>query len=355
MIDYFKDFEEIKGYFEDELSKKIFDYKINDLIRDSKDELVDYLYEIYPTSKISRFDAYYKRMGNKEIIIFGANSIGEREYKTLVHAGYKVKAFVDNNEELHGKELKGCPILSLSECVIKYSDCIVIVANEYEGNDYYSQLVSVGYPCENVFKVNKKLRTEFGDIYFDLPELSERICEEGEVFIDAGAFDGNSSLGFIEWCKNNGATVEKIHLFEPMKDGILISKSKLEKLPVEYYQCGLGKEKTELFFEKKAYNLLGSRVQETGTEKIDIDTIDNILKGDKVTFIKMDIEGSEADALIGGMEAIKKHKPKLAISMYHKRRDILELPKLIKQINPEYKLYLRHYSNLKWDFVMYAI
>lgn len=355
MIDYMKDYECVKGYFSDELSRRIFDYKINDLARDSGDELINYLYGIYPTSKIMRFDDYYRRRGKRDIIIYGTGKCAERDYRALAHAGYRVAAFIDDDSEQQGSKFLELPVLSLGKLMVGYREAIVIVSNEEMGNVYYNLLISIDFPRENIFKVNTKLRTEFGNIYFDLPELMDNVDGQGEIFIDAGAFDGESSLGFIKWCKENSLNAEKIYLFEPMHDGIIISQDKLRDYPVEYLECGLGKEDAELHFEKKGNNLMGSRVKDTGDSVIRIKTIDGILAGGKATFIKMDIEGSEAAALYGAAETIRKYRPKLAISMYHKRRDILELPKLVKEINPDYKLYLRHYSNMRWDFVMYAI
>ena len=69
----------------------------------------------------------------------------------------------------------------------------------------------------------------------------------------------------------------------------------------------------------------------------------------------MDIEGSELKALCGARETICRLKPKLAISIYHKTEDIWELPKVILQMNSEYKFYLRHYSLAAEDTVLYAL
>ena len=76
---------------------------------------------------------------------------------------------------------------------------------------------------------------------------------------------------------------------------------------------------------------------------------------DKVTFIKMDIEGAELNALKGSREIIKKYKPRLAVSVYHKKEDLIEIPLYIKELVPEYKLYIRHYSNAAIETVLYAV
>ena len=86
-----------------------------------------------------------------------------------------------------------------------------------------------------------------------------------------------------------------------------------------------------------------------------MDSIDNITAGDKVSFIKMDIEGAELDALKGAEQTIKKVHPKLAISAYHKFEDLLEIPQFIQVIDSSYKFYLRRHSHLVHELVLYAL
>lgn len=98
----------------------------------------------------------------------------------------------------------------------------------------------------------------------------------------------------------------------------------------------------------------GSRVtqQETGTY-IDTVSLDQCVS-DKVTFIKMDIEGVELEALKGSREIIRKYRPRLAISI-SQEKDLVEIPSYIKELVPEYKLYVRHYSNVASETVLYAV
>ena len=76
---------------------------------------------------------------------------------------------------------------------------------------------------------------------------------------------------------------------------------------------------------------------------------------DLVTFIKMDIEGAELEALKGSREILKRYRPRLAISLYHKKEDLEEIPVYIKELVSEYKLYIRHYSNAGVETVLYAV
>jgi len=78
--------------------------------------------------------------------------------------------------------------------------------------------------------------------------------------------------------------------------------------------------------------------------------------GNKATIIKMDVEGAELEALKGAYNTIKNYKPRLAICVYHKPSDIIDIPGFILQINDGYKLYLRHHrADIADDTVLYAI
>jgi hypothetical protein len=85
----------------------------------------------------------------------------------------------------------------------------------------------------------------------------------------------------------------------------------------------------------------GNRLGQGGNAIAKIVKLDDDIKED-TTFIKMDIEGAELAAIIGAQNHIKRSKPKLAISLYHNLSDLIEIPKLIKQLVPEYKFYLQH-------------
>jgi len=93
-----------------------------------------------------------------------------------------------------------------------------------------------------------------------------------------------------------------------------------------------------------------SATSDSGDFTVESVALDELLEKnfvERVDFIKLDVEGSELEALEGGIETIKRFKPKMAISVYHKPRDIIEITKLISEILPQAKLYL---SNKNYDF-----
>jgi FkbM family methyltransferase len=92
-----------------------------------------------------------------------------------------------------------------------------------------------------------------------------------------------------------------------------------------------------------------------GDAFISVEALDNLLLDEPVTFIKMDIEGAETQAIIGTADIIKTQKPKMAICVYHRLEDIINIPFLLKELVPEYKIFLRHYSDTLLDTVCYAV
>ena len=115
---------------------------------------------------------------------------------------------------------------------------------------------------------------------------------------------------------------------------------------------GMWKEKGSLGFDQHGGSV--SKIDEELLDKVEVESIDHICFEEKVTFIKMDIEGSEKEALEGAVNVIKRDRPRLAICIYHSPEDLYEIPFWIKSIVPEYKLYVRHHSDGAAETVVYA-
>ena len=127
---------------------------------------------------------------------------------------------------------------------------------------------------------------------------------------------------------------------------------------IEVLPYGLWSEKTKLTFLSGEGSLSTvfkkSRIPKYKAISLDVDSIDDLCAAEKVTLIKMDIEGSEQEALRGAEKVIKRDKPRLAICIYHKPEDFYEIPLMIKAMVPEYKLYIRHHSESWHETVVYA-
>ena len=99
-----------------------------------------------------------------------------------------------------------------------------------------------------------------------------------------------------------------------------------------------------------------NQVSEIGNEILDGTSIDLDIN-EPISMIKMDIEGSETKALIGCQNHIRETTPKLLLSVYHNYEDLWKIPRMVEDINPKYKFYLRCYGRelFPTEIVLYAI
>lgn len=181
-----------------------------------------------------------------------------------------------------------------------------------------------------------------------------------DVVIDAGACWGDTALYFANEVGISG----KVYSFEflPANLSILRQNMDLNKElgkrieiiehpvwsesgePVGYTDTGPGNQV-----------VLGSKGNSETVKTISIDDFAGSRQLAKVDFIKMDIEGAELPALKGAVETIRKHRPKLAIAIYHSLDDFLGIPLFIKNLNLGYKIYLNHYT-IHWEeTILYAV
>jgi FkbM family methyltransferase len=191
---------------------------------------------------------------------------------------------------------------------------------------------------------------EFNPQYF----VDEIFKYDNEVFVDGGAYTGDTIFNMLKDVPIKA--IKKIYAWEPDKGNGEILKNEVGKVLknkeviVECIPCLMYRDKTILNFSASANG--GSHIEQGGDSSVDADTIDN--RCADATFIKMDIEGAEIDALYGAKKTIMRNKPKLAISIYHMDEHLYEIPLLIHEWVPEYRLYIRHHSNNKADTVVYA-
>ncbi len=187
----------------------------------------------------------------------------------------------------------------------------------------------------------------------DKDEAFENILKLGknEVYLDLGAYNGDTVEEFLRY---TGGAYKKITALEPNAKNfkkLYENCSALEN--TELLQLGAWSEKATLIFNNKAGR--NSAVAEKGVET-QVDAVDNILGGGSVTYVKADVEGADYETLLGMRNTLKTCKPKLNFAAYHRFEDIFRLPLLIHEMNPEYKIYLRHHPYIPaWDTNIYCV
>lgn len=247
---------------------------------------------------------------------------------------------------------KNIPIMSMAEYVKNVAEGTVYIASTSFHKEFCGMLKSAGIEEERIVDVTGMMLAVYHQQqYFDLPFLQEQ-KEKHEIFVDGGCYDGENSRMFAKWAGNVQKTV---YAFEPDQNNLRNCQSVLEDIDGISYKLipkGLWSRDEMLDFCANANE--GSKFCSDGEVRIPVTSLDSVIDG-KVTFIKMDIEGAEYEALMGAENLIRTYKPKLAISVYHKAEDIWELPELLLSFQPQYTFYLRHYSLSSEETVLYAI
>ncbi len=184
-------------------------------------------------------------------------------------------------------------------------------------------------------------------------EAYENILKPGgnEIYMDLGAYTGDTVAEFL------GATngkYQKIYAVEPDRRNFRKLKENTACLSdIELINAAIGNKDGTTHVLKGGGRMI--RRSDTGIE-ITVRNVDSILNNSDCTYIKMDIEGEEKAALAGAMNTIRKHSPKLNIAIYHRVEDLFELPLLVHKLNPNYKLYIRHYPYYPaWDTNLFAV
>ena len=279
--------------------------------------------------------------------IFGIGQWGKIITDLFWEFGFS--GIIDNYANGSYREL---PILTLKEFIKENTDASVYIASTGFHTEFYEMLKQAGVKEERIIDVTgMMLEVYHTQQYFDLPVLQE-LKGEYEVFVDGGCYDAANSDMFAKWA---GDIPKKAYAFEPDENNFKICKAALEKIKGMSYELipkGLWSCDSILNFCASADE--ASQLAEDGEEHIPVTSLD-LAVDEKVTFLKMDIEGAEYEALKGAERMIRKCRPKLAISIYHKLEDIWELPKLILSFCPDYTFYLRHYSLSSEETVLYAV
>jgi FkbM family methyltransferase len=327
----------------------------------------------------------------RHLYLFGASK-SAKGFIDRNHSKLRIEGLFDNNPEKWDKTFEGYRIFSNDQLLIlNPEETVILITSIYEVA-IERQLVDLGFKyifsshkCENKgynwlasvknedMKYIKEVRNCLSD---DMSKLKlDRIVEyrennslywneifdgtayfndiislsDEEVFIDGGAYIGDTITEFLQMVNK----YKKIYAFEP--DSVNFEKLKsvygFEK-DIKCIKSGLWSRNTNLQFND--FNTDGSKISEDGKTTIEVKSIDECID-EKVTYIKLDIEGSELDALKGAEKTIKKYRPKLAICIYHKYEDLWEIPLYIKSLVPNYKLYIRHHGLGCSDTVLYAV
>lgn len=173
-------------------------------------------------------------------------------------------------------------------------------------------------------------------------------------FINCGSYDGDT----VKQLHSQYGKIDALACFEPdEKNFSLLNqylKNNKEKIAenIVAFPCGVFNRETQLSFSSE--KSLCSSIFDDGNTVIQCVALDNVIPNFKPTFISMDVEGAELEALAGAVQLIRDNKPDLAISVYHFPNHIWEIPIYLNRLELGYKFYLRNYTGFTYETILYA-
>lgn len=361
----------------------------------------------------SEFDRLSSPFGNR-IVLFGAGGLGRKTLAGLRELSVEPLAFTDNNPALWESEINGVRVLPPQEAAQKFGQDATFVITIWKGEaidrmaERRQQMAELGcsrvvpfgylfwaYPDiflphyaldlpHKVYEHANEIRGLFHlwaddasrreylaqmkwRMLLDFDSLPLPVTHEtyfpndlvnaspNDVFVDCGAFDGDTLRDFL---RLRDKRFEQYIAFEPDAKNFLRLQQYVSTLPhrvarkVTMHQLAVGARA-----EKVSFLSSGTESSAVGPGAIEVDSVamDDILDGYIPTVVKMDVEGSELEALAGAKRLIERTLPVLAICVYHKQEHLWQIPPLIHSISHEYRLYLRPHLQEVWDLVCYAI
>lgn len=335
----------------------------------------------------------------KPIVMYGMGNGADKILNRFEKYGIQVSDFFASDGFVRGHSFHNKTVLTLSQIEQKYDDFIIILSfasslddvldKFYELNAKYEMYApdvpvtgdgtfDLAYYKANEEKFNlsrEMLSDDFSKKVFDnvikykltgkilyLKEIEttpdeawENILSpnEYEICVDAGAYNGDTAKEMLERCKN----IKTVHALEPDRRNFKkLSAYSEENSKIIPQNVAAWDEDTTLIFDAS-----GNRNANTfsaGTKKtvsVEAKRIDSVCNNN-AHYIKYDVEGAERMALLGSEQTIKNCSPDLLVSAYHRNEDLFDLPMLIKELNPDYKLTLRKFKYVPaWDLNLYAV
>lgn len=347
---------------------------------------------------------------NLPVIVTGAGNLGKKIASFLVKQNLNFYFFTDNNPKRWGQKINDKTILSPAEVSIDLKETAVWIVGIWSpGHSYVStkhQLQSLG--VTNIFPAAALMQLFPGDLlphyhfqtpeYFlqhkgEIKEVFENLADEeskqqflahvdcrinlnfeglppadtanqyfpsdvvslgtNEVFLDAGAYDGDTLKDFTS--RTNNKFIKYLAL-EPDP----VNYQKLQQVSssykdgiVEVFPYAVGVENTTLKFD--ATGGAGAGFSKDGSIEVECKRVDDFFYDYKPTYLKFDIEGAELDALKGSEKTIETYRPKLAVCIYHLPDDLWRIFIYLHKTFPFYSFFTRTHQFDGLDFVLYAI
>ncbi|MGM9637172.1 MAG: FkbM family methyltransferase [Eubacteriales bacterium] len=337
---------------------------------------------------------------HKPILIYGMGNGADKILGVLESRGIPVADFFASDGFVRGHLFHGKRVLSLSEAREKYGDFIILLAfgshlpdvlanfdrldREFEfyapdvpiaGDELFDGSYYNAHKNE-LEEVRELLADDESKRVFDhvvdyrlsgsIRPLRDSFSDESSIWkeilrperyrfcADLGAYTGDS----IKTLLSHASHVEGIEAWEPDLRSYKKLCAYLESeglVFVHPHHAGAWNADTTLTFSSE-----GNRNSSVYGVKRSVETemlrVDSVYADRELDFLKMDVEGAEREAIEGAEQTIRRCRPDLQISLYHRSGDLFELPLTVHRLCPDYRLYLRRPEYVPaWDLCLYAI
>lgn len=332
----------------------------------------------------------------KPVLIYGTGNGADKIIDELDKLNVKISGIFASDGFVRSRNFRSFPVISYSEAKEKYGDFLTLISFGSQRPEVFEnfrkiaqerETYSVDVPVygDNIFNRDfyekhkdeiEKVRSMLCDeksrqvydsiISFKLTgdmnllfscetprdEAYESILQltADETYLDLGAFNGDTVEEFI----SHVSSYRKIYAAEPDRKNFSKLLKNTESIRnIELFNVCISDSDGKIRFSSD-----GGRNGKADSKGISVNsmTVDSIIGKNEVTYIKFDVEGLEKEALTGSSETIKRCKPKMLVSCYHRSEDIFTLPLLVKSIRDDYRVYIRHNPYIPaWDTQFYFI
>lgn len=174
---------------------------------------------------------------------------------------------------------------------------------------------------------------------------------DGGIYVDLGAYNGDTVLRYTRMFPQ----ISEVYAVEPdSRNFRKLSENTSHIENVHYINALISSKEGTLLVDSNKGRGVHALSSDSKGVPVPCTSIDAILKGSRADFIKFDVEGSELEALRGGVFTISEFKPQMLVSCYHRSEDIFVLVEEVLKIRPDYKVYMRHLKSVPgWETQFY--
>jgi FkbM family methyltransferase len=341
------------------------------------------------------------KQATEPILIYGMGNGAEKLLELCSRYGVRIQAIFASDDHARGNEFQGYPIISYGDVQKKYDHALILpafgvyqeevllrieeMAQRYEVLVpdlplFGGEIISSEYLRDHGEEIEKAkalfqdqqshavfdamLETKYTGSLTALYRADTRRDDdmkllspgEQEHFLDLGAYNGDTIREFLNLTDGKYA---EITAMEPDAHNFKKLREATSLLPhVTLLSEASWDTDCELTFSGKGGRNCGKKPDLPGKythlHSVPAITVDSLEKN--FTYVKMDVEGAEAETLRGMRNTLRQCHPKLLISAYHKTDDFISLPLLLEQLCPGYRMYLRRNRCLPaWEIQLYCV